>query len=82
MPEAPLGEQRVVLTVPASFDAAARDLTPHEVPGRLDLDAYPGLHGLAGERVDRFDPQREPPHGAGEAAELGDVRDHGCPRSR
>lgn len=27
MPDAPLGEQRVVLTVPASFDAAARDLT-------------------------------------------------------
>ena len=26
-PEAPLGEQRVVLTVPASFDAAARELT-------------------------------------------------------
>ncbi len=26
-PEAPLAEQRVVLTVPASFDAAARDLT-------------------------------------------------------
>ncbi len=27
MPEAPLAEQRVVLTVPASFDAAARELT-------------------------------------------------------
>jgi hypothetical protein len=26
-PEAPIGEQQVVLTVPASFDAAARDLT-------------------------------------------------------
>ena len=27
MPDAPLGEQQVVLTVPASFDAAARELT-------------------------------------------------------
>ncbi len=27
MPDAPLGDQKVVLTVPASFDAAARDLT-------------------------------------------------------
>jgi hypothetical protein len=27
MPEAPLGEQHVVLTVPASFDASARELT-------------------------------------------------------
>lgn len=41
-PEAPAGEQRVVLTVPASFDAAARELT-HEaalaagLPGDLIL---------------------------------------------